>query len=87
MTTDATWQPGDPFMPDNGCGGWTHVPMTTEEREEVNAEDAETPPPWWRPESAPVGLASSRSCKPCGVRWSGEEPCWMCGGPDSWSAA
>lgn len=83
MTTD--WQPGDPLMPDNGCGAWTHVPMTSEERARAITEDQDAAPPWWRPtsEGGPGELASTRSCAPCGVRWRGDEPCWMCDGQEA----
>lgn len=78
--TDATeWQPGDPLMPDNGCGALVTPRLSDEERDAALAED-DTAPPWWRPEDEGSGLSSTRYCAPCGVRWRGDEPCWMCGG-------
>jgi hypothetical protein len=78
------WTPGDPLMPDNGCGAMVSPSLTLEERRQALAED-DTPPPWWRPESDTTGLGyvSSRHCRPCGVRWRGDDPCWMCGGEES----
>jgi hypothetical protein len=81
MTTD--WQPGDPYMPDNGCGGWPHVPMTEDERAEIT-EDTDAAPPWWRPGGTHgAELGYTRSCAACGVRWRGDEPCWMCDGSEA----
>jgi hypothetical protein len=73
------WVPGDPLMPDNGCGAMVAPSITLEERRQALAEDGTTPP-WWRPdEPLADGLAATRRCTPCGVRWRGETPCWMCG--------
>lgn len=76
------WQPGDPLMPDRGCGGFAAVHMTPDERAAAIASDHDTPPPWWRPGTEGDRLASTRYCNPCGVRWAGDKPCWMCGGED-----
>lgn len=73
------WEPGDPLMPDNGCGPMTGVNLTAEERDAVIAEGGYRPQ-WWRPGPEPGGLASTRYCAPCDVRWAGADPCWMCGG-------
>ena len=75
------WQPGDPLYPahnSSGAGGYTSPIMTAEERAEALAADDGMPPPWWRPEGT-FDLAASSRCVPCGVRWRGPEPCWMCG--------
>lgn len=76
------WQPGDPLHTDNGCGNIPTVNWTAAERAQARTEG--DPPPWWTPdpEHSQIGLASSRSCAPCGVRWRGDAPCWMCGGED-----
>lgn len=77
--TAVEWTPGDPLMPDNGLSSGGVSPfMTADERAEALAADDGMPPPWWRPEGS-FELASSRRCIPCGVRWRGDEPCWMCG--------
>lgn len=76
--TAETWVPGDPLMPDNGCGGNSQIYMTEDTRAIVLAEGG-TPPPWWRPAPEGPALGYTRSCKPCGVGWRGDEPCWMCG--------
>lgn len=85
MSTD--WVPGDPLMPDNGCGGGTTLWMNDAERTDALATDTGNPPPWWRPEPETRVGASSRYCNPCGVRWSGDEVCWVCGGLDEVASA
>ena len=55
------WEPGDPLMPDNGCGPMTGVNLTAEERDAVIAEGGYRPQ-WWRPGPEPGGLASTRYC-------------------------
>lgn len=82
MTAPAPeWQPGDPLLTDDGIGivgGHASPFMTADERAEALATDDGMPPPWWRPEG-PFGLAANHRCIPCGVRWRGDDPCWMCG--------
>lgn len=73
-----TWVPGDPLMPDNGCGSYSEVRMTETERDQANAE-GDNPPPWWRPAEEYAGPTSSRTCNDCGVKWRGPDPCWVCG--------
>lgn len=77
------WVPGDPLMPDRGLGSHGVSPMmTAAERAAALADDTGDAPPWWRPDGSGVdhGLAATHTCKPCGVRWRGDDPCWMCGG-------
>lgn len=74
----ATWQPGDPLAPDNGCGPMVDVHMTPDERAAAISEGGPTPP-WWRPGDGNTEHYPTRSCAPCGVRWTGETPCWACG--------
>lgn len=83
------WQPGDPnpLIPDNPCGAWVQPQLSAEERAEALAEDG-LEPPWARPGDGSVdgygfSLASTRGCNTCGVRWRGDDPCWMCGGEES----
>lgn len=83
------WQPGDPnpLVPDNPCGPFVTPTYDLDETAEARAED-DTPPPWWRPGEGPaeelgLGLASTRACRTCGVRWRGDDPCWNCGGEES----
>lgn len=78
MSAEATWEPGDPLMPDNGCGAMITPAMRDDERAAVIAEGGPMPP-WWRPEPSGPALGYTRSCKPCDVRWYGDEPCWICG--------
>ena len=80
MTTDTTWQPGDPFLPDNGCGTIPTIGWTDQERHDAVNEDT-TPPPWYRPHATTtVEPGYVRYCSPCDVSWRGDTPCWMCGG-------
>lgn len=76
MTTD--WVPGDPLMPDNGCGGRANIELTEEERARVRAEDGLVPP-WFRPGNLPSVFPNGH-CRSCEVRWQGDAVCWMCGG-------
>lgn len=84
MTAAETeWQPGDPnpFVPDPGTSGFANVYMLEEDRAAIIAADTGTPPPWWRPPTEqPINGGTTRACTTCGVRWRGDEPCWMCGG-------
>lgn len=73
------WQPGDPLMPDNGCGTVPPISWSIEDRQAATRED-DTPPPWWRPIADAPRLAWNRHCKTCEVQWRGDDPCWMCGG-------
>jgi hypothetical protein len=77
--TAAEWEPGDPIGPNNGCGAYVTPTYTLDETAEARAED-DTPPPWWRPGEGPQNFAHTSRCVPCGVRWRGPEPCWICGG-------
>lgn len=84
MTAAETWEPGDPFMPDNGCGTVPTINWTTEERHQAIAEDTQEPP-WFRPLNATVsGPGWNHHCKSCNVQWrsDSDEPCWMCGGEE-----
>ncbi|WP_374457725.1 hypothetical protein [Nocardioides sp.] len=81
---EVEWEPGDPnpYAPDQGTSGFANVFMREDERAAILAADTGTPPPWWRPpaeEGASPG-DYTRSCATCGVRWRGDEPCWVCGG-------
>jgi hypothetical protein len=78
----ATWEPGDPFLPDNGCGTVPDVSWGEDEKQAAIAEDS-VPPPWWRPRTVSLSSGIVRACKPCGVTWRGDDPCWMCGGLES----
>ncbi len=74
------WQPGDPLMPDNGCGTVPAVLWSSQERREAIAED-DVPPPWFRPFNAvAIEPAMTRHCEACSVTWRGDMPCWSCGG-------
>jgi hypothetical protein len=61
------WEPGDPLMPNNGCGAYVMPRLTPDEVAEAIAED-DIPPPWFRPGNSLQNF-----------RWRGDEPCWMCG--------
>lgn len=79
MTTETTWEPGDPFMPDNGCGTVPTITWSSNDRQDAIAED-DTPPQWFKPLNATASSGGwNRHCKACNVQWRGEEPCWMCG--------
>jgi hypothetical protein len=73
------WQPGDPLMPDNGCGTVPPITWSTEERRAA-VNEGERTPPWYRPHESIGSPGFNRHCKPCGVQWRGDDPCWMCGG-------
>lgn len=77
--TAAEWEPGDPFMPDNGCGTVPPINLSPQEQIQARRED-DTPPPWYRPEASTAGFGWNHHCKACGVQWRGDDPCWMCGG-------
>lgn len=80
-TAETEWEPGDPLMPDHGLnGGISTIFMSEVERARALEADTGTPPPWWRPEPDGPTMSYTRTCSPCGVRWRGDEPCWMCGG-------
>jgi hypothetical protein len=72
------WEPGDPLMPDNGCGSIPPVTWSTEERQAAVTEGDLTPP-WWRPKEAIDAAGITRHCQGCSVQWRGDDPCWMCG--------
>lgn len=71
------WVPGDALMPDRGHGPMVQPTYSEDERAAIRAEDA-TPPPWFRPGEG-RDVYAARACNACGVRWSGDEPCWVCG--------
>jgi hypothetical protein len=80
MTAAASWEPGEPFLPDNGCGSIPVINWTEQQRQAAVDED-DTPPPWYRPHNTvAIEPGYVRYCGPCDVSWRGDLPCWACGG-------